>query len=77
LMEIVAADRASAFILTFGAGEAITSAAKLRGKAFLTQRFTSNDHTIQLMVRTPFSTISPYRLQNLFIFIPLSICLYV
>ncbi|EJI4773734.1 CSS-motif domain-containing protein, partial [Salmonella enterica] len=77
LMEILAAERASAFSLTFGAGEAITSAAKLRGKAFLTQRFTSTDHTIQLMVRTPFSTLSAYWLQNLFIFIPLSLCLSV
>ncbi|MFP5671077.1 uL13 family ribosomal protein, partial [Salmonella sp. 741265111_PSA] len=33
-------------------------ARRLRGKAFLTQRFTSTDHTIQLMVRTPFSTLS-------------------
>lgn len=53
LIEILAAERASAFSLTFGAGEAITSAATLRGKAFLTQRFTSTDHTLQLMVRTP------------------------
>ncbi|MDI5349346.1 MOSC domain-containing protein, partial [Salmonella enterica subsp. enterica serovar Kentucky] len=44
--------------MAFGTGEAITSAATLRGKAFLTQRFTSTDHTIQLMVRTPFSTLS-------------------
>ncbi len=77
LMEILAAERASAFSLTFGAGEAITSAATLRGKAFLTQRFTSTDHTIQLMVRTPFSTLSAYWLQNLFIFVPLSLCLSV
>ncbi|EBX3250618.1 cyclic diguanylate phosphodiesterase, partial [Salmonella enterica subsp. enterica serovar Java] len=53
LIEILAAERASVFSLTFGAGEAITSAATLRGKAFLTQRFTSTDHTLQLMVRTP------------------------
>ncbi|EDU0976552.1 EAL domain-containing protein [Salmonella enterica subsp. enterica serovar Anderlecht] len=77
LIEILAAERASAFSLTFGAGEAITSAATLRGKAFLTQRFTSTDHTIQLMVRTPFSTLSAYWLQNLFIFVPLSLCLSV
>lgn len=56
-MEILVAERASAFSLTFGAGEAITSAATLRGKAFLTQRFTSTDHTIQLMVRTLFNVI--------------------
>ncbi|MEA7586085.1 hypothetical protein ONO39_27820, partial [Salmonella enterica subsp. enterica serovar Anatum] len=42
-----------------------------------TQRFTSTDHTIQLMVRTPFSTLSAYWLQNLFIFVPLSLCLSV
>ncbi|WP_183063441.1 EAL domain-containing protein, partial [Salmonella enterica] len=35
------------------------------------------DHTIQLMVRTPFSTLSAYWLQNLLIFIPLSLCLSV
>ncbi len=51
-MEILAAGESISLSLTFGAGEAITSAATLRGKALLTQRFTSTDHTIQLMVRT-------------------------
>lgn len=74
LMEILAAERASGFSLTFGAGDAITSAATLYGKAFLTQWFTSTDHSIQLMVRTPFSTLSAYWLHNLFIFVPLSLC---
>ncbi|KIQ51426.1 diguanylate cyclase [Citrobacter rodentium] len=74
LMDILAAERSSVFRLTMGNGNAIVSGVDSGEKPFLTQRFTSANGDIHLRVETSFSTLSAWWLQNLLIFILLSLC---
>ncbi len=66
LIEISWLQREHRLSLTFGAGEAINSAATLR-KAVLTQSGSPQPITpFQLMVRTPFSTLPAYSVTKTF-----------
>ncbi|ELW3333419.1 EAL domain-containing protein [Salmonella enterica] len=75
LMNVLAAERTAKFSLQFGAGDVLISQPTVDVKPFMRLNYHVPAQQIYLSVSIPLSTITTRWLQNLFILIPVSLCL--